>query len=220
MVKNDNPYIESFFKTLKYHAAYPGTFKTIDDARSWMGDFIDWYNTTHRHSGLGYITPEQRRTGEDINLFARRNETMRKAFEQYPERFSKNGPKVWSGQRPRAYLTRGFGVRWDRDAAAYAEPLGGDSFRVIVVDDDLFGLAALHQIARAGPLVEGSEESLEELFVAKVVAGVAYVGEDEFAMVDHSKLRQFASLRTAPVNYQHHFPAGVVCPHVCDSNAR
>lgn len=99
MVKNDNPYIESFFKTLKYHAAYPGTFKTIDDARSWMGDFIDWYNTTHRHSGLGYITPEQRRTGEDINLFARRNETMQKAFEQHPERFSKHGPKVWSSQR-------------------------------------------------------------------------------------------------------------------------
>ncbi|WP_181015333.1 integrase core domain-containing protein, partial [Alkalispirochaeta sphaeroplastigenens] len=92
LVKNDNPYIESFFRTLKYHASYPGRFKTIDEARAWMGDFIDWYNTTHRHSGLGYITPEQRRSGEDITLFARRNETLRRAFEEHPERFPRTGP--------------------------------------------------------------------------------------------------------------------------------
>ena len=64
LVKNDNPYIESFFRTLKYHAAYPGRFRTLAEARNWMGDFIDWYNTVHRHSGLGYITPEQRGKGK------------------------------------------------------------------------------------------------------------------------------------------------------------
>ena len=99
LVKNDNPYIESFFRTLKYHAAYPGKFNTIDQARSWMGDFIDWYNTAHRHSGLGYITPEQRRNGEDVHLFARRNETLRKAFKRHPERFPKTGPKQWKSMR-------------------------------------------------------------------------------------------------------------------------
>lgn len=99
LVKNDNPYIESFFRTLKYHAAYPGRFATIDQARSWMGDFIDWYNRVHRHSGLGYISPEQRRLGEDIRLFARRNETLWKAYERHPERFPKRGPKTWKSQR-------------------------------------------------------------------------------------------------------------------------
>lgn len=99
MVKNDNPYIESFFKTLKYHAAYPGRFRSIDDARTWMGDFIAWYNTAHRHSGLGYITPQQRRSGMDIALFARRNETLQKAFEEHPERFRKSGPKQWKSCR-------------------------------------------------------------------------------------------------------------------------
>ena len=99
LVKNDNPYIEAFFRTLKYHAAYPGRFATIDEARSWMGDFIDWYNRTHRHSGLGYITPEQRRLGEDLGLFARRNETLRNAFEKHPERFPKRGPKEWKSRR-------------------------------------------------------------------------------------------------------------------------
>ena len=99
LVKNDNPYIESFFRTLKYHAAYPGRFATIEQARSWMGDFIDWYNRTHRHSGLGYITPEQRRCGDDIRLFALRNKTLQKAFELHPERFPKRGPKMWKSKR-------------------------------------------------------------------------------------------------------------------------
>jgi len=27
--------------------------------------FMRWYNTEHRHSGIGYVAPEQRYTGED-----------------------------------------------------------------------------------------------------------------------------------------------------------
>lgn len=99
LVKNDNPYIESFFKTLKYHAAYPGRFRDLDDARNWMGNFIDWYNTTHRHSGIGYVTPEQRRRGEDIDLFERRNETLSEAWKRLPDRFPKTGPKMWTQNR-------------------------------------------------------------------------------------------------------------------------
>lgn len=99
LVKNDNPYIESFFHTLKYHASYPGRFSTLEAARTWMGSFIDWYNCTHRHSGLGYVTPEQRRRGEDLRLFTLRNETLSRAFEQHPERFPKRGPKSWKSQQ-------------------------------------------------------------------------------------------------------------------------
>ena len=32
LVKNDNPFIDSFFRTLKYHAGYPRRFATIDEA--------------------------------------------------------------------------------------------------------------------------------------------------------------------------------------------
>lgn len=99
LVKNDNPYIESFFKTVKYHASYPGRFATIDAAREWLGDFIHWYNRVHRHSGIGYVTPEQRRTGQTSELFRLRNETLFKAWERHPKRFPKNGPKLWKEQR-------------------------------------------------------------------------------------------------------------------------
>lgn len=94
LVKNGNPYIESFFRTLKYHAAYPGRFSSMKDAREWMGDFINWYNATHRHSGIGYMTPQQRRNGEDIILFEKRNQTLKEAWERLPHRFPKNGPKL------------------------------------------------------------------------------------------------------------------------------
>lgn len=43
-VSNDNAYIESFFKTLKYMISYPQFFTTIDDAKYWVADFLDWYN--------------------------------------------------------------------------------------------------------------------------------------------------------------------------------
>ena len=76
LVKNDNPFIESFFRTLKYHAGYPRRFAAIDETRSWTADFINWYNTIHRHSGIGYVTPVQRRTGASFILFAKKNRTL------------------------------------------------------------------------------------------------------------------------------------------------
>jgi hypothetical protein len=67
----------------------------MEDARLWMADFIDWYNTEHRHSGIGYVTPQQRRQGKVEELFRKRNATLLKAFQRTPERFQKTGPKLW-----------------------------------------------------------------------------------------------------------------------------
>ena len=61
---NNNPFIESQFKTLKYHVTYPEAFASMDDASWWMGDFVYWYNTQHMHSSIGYVTPHQMRTGQ------------------------------------------------------------------------------------------------------------------------------------------------------------
>jgi Integrase core domain len=32
---------------------YPERFASIDEARVWMRAFVAWYNTEHRHSGIG-----------------------------------------------------------------------------------------------------------------------------------------------------------------------
>ena len=94
LVKNDNPFIESFFRTLKYHAGYPRCFAAIDEARSWTAGFINWYNTIHRHLGIGYVTPVQRRTGVSSNLFAKRNRTLQETWRKHPERFPERGPRM------------------------------------------------------------------------------------------------------------------------------
>ena len=98
-VKNDNPYIESFFKTLKYNPGYPRRFASIDDARIWLADFFNWYITIHRHSGIGVVTPEQRRSGISSQLFEKRNKTFLVAWKKHPERFPKKVPIIWKEQK-------------------------------------------------------------------------------------------------------------------------
>lgn len=93
-VSNDNPYIESLFKTLKYTAGYPGQFKDLNNAREWMADFVNWYNAEHRHSAIGFVTPTQRRSGEYIEILKRRNSTMEDARLARPERWG-NRIRIW-----------------------------------------------------------------------------------------------------------------------------
>ncbi len=63
-VSDDNPYSEALFRTLKYCPEYPSAgFATIADARAWVTRFVAWYHHDHRHSGIAYVTPEQRHTG-------------------------------------------------------------------------------------------------------------------------------------------------------------
>jgi len=94
-VSNDNPYIESLFKTLKYTAGYPGQFKDIFHARAWMADFVNWYNTEHRHSAIGYVTPAQRKSGEHKEILKTRNKTMEQARQLHPERWGKR-VRIWN----------------------------------------------------------------------------------------------------------------------------
>lgn len=56
-VSNDNPYSESQFKTLNYQPEFPDRFGSLQDVRSLLLDFFQWYNTMHHHSGLGWMTP-------------------------------------------------------------------------------------------------------------------------------------------------------------------
>jgi len=52
-VSNDNAYIESFFRTLKYCPMWPSQgFETLTQAREWVQRFMQWYNEQHRHSQL------------------------------------------------------------------------------------------------------------------------------------------------------------------------
>ena len=91
-VSDDKPYIESFTSTMKRRVDYPNAFEQIGNSRTWMTDFGHYYNTEHIHSAIGYVTPHQRRHGEDHAIFTARNEALKDAFELRPERWVR-GPK-------------------------------------------------------------------------------------------------------------------------------
>lgn len=52
-VSNDNPYSESWFKTCKYSPTFPDRFGSLTHARTFMADFVAWYNHEHHHTGIG-----------------------------------------------------------------------------------------------------------------------------------------------------------------------
>jgi putative transposase len=94
-VSDDNPYSESLFKTLKYTAGYPKHFRDLSHAREWMAAFVDWYNTEHLHSSIGYVTPQQRHEGTAATILDARNRTLEQAHRLHPERWSRK-PKQWT----------------------------------------------------------------------------------------------------------------------------
>ena len=56
----DNAFIESFFRTLKVELVYTRKFKTRQEARNAIFEFIEvWYNRQRLHSSLDYVTPEE-----------------------------------------------------------------------------------------------------------------------------------------------------------------
>ena len=92
-VSNDNPYIESHFKTMKYRPNFPKRFGSIQDARCALDPFFCWYNTKHRHSGIAYLTPDDVHFGRSEQLQNQRQRTLTSAYEAVPHRFVNGVPR-------------------------------------------------------------------------------------------------------------------------------
>ena len=88
-VSDDNPYSEALFRTLKHTPAYPRLpFADLTSASAWVTRFVAWYNGTHRHSAIRYVTPDQRHHGRERAVLARRHELYERMREANPERWS------------------------------------------------------------------------------------------------------------------------------------
>jgi len=86
-ISNDNPFSESLFRTLKYRPSFPGKFNTVDDATQWVENFVNWYNKEHLHSGIKYVTPNERHLGLDVTILKKRHSTYQKAKKKNPLRW-------------------------------------------------------------------------------------------------------------------------------------
>jgi putative transposase len=91
-VSNDNPYSEAQFKTMKYCPTYPDRFASQQDADAWVQQFVTWYNTEHRHSGIGFLTPQMLHTGQAHQVTADRQTILDAAYAAHPERFPRGHP--------------------------------------------------------------------------------------------------------------------------------
>jgi putative transposase len=90
-VSNDNAYAESLFRTCKYRPEYPNKpFGSLEEAQTWTQQFVRWYNYEHKHSGLKFVTPAQRHTGQAESILAAREQLYAAA--------KSSNPRRWSGQ--------------------------------------------------------------------------------------------------------------------------
>ncbi|MGV8147211.1 MAG: IS3 family transposase [Alkaliphilus sp.] len=90
-VSNDNPFSESIFRTLKYAPIFPEKgFSSLENSRKWVHEFVKWYNDEHFHSGLKFVTPNQRHSGEADAIMEARIEVYEAARRRHPERWSRH----------------------------------------------------------------------------------------------------------------------------------
>jgi putative transposase len=95
-VSDDNPFIESLFRTLKYRPEYPQKpFDTIEAARAWVTGFVAWYNAEHRHSGIRFVTPDERHDGREAAVLANRVRVYERARRRHPNRWTR-GTRNWT----------------------------------------------------------------------------------------------------------------------------
>lgn len=89
-VSDDNPFIESLFRTLKYRPEFPHKpFETLDDACAWVAAFVRWYNAEHRHSGIRFVTPDERHHGLENAVLTNRARVYEHARSKHPNRWSR-----------------------------------------------------------------------------------------------------------------------------------
>lgn len=93
-VSNDNPFVESSYKTLKYCPEYPGKFTSLLDAQAFLQLWFNWYNKVHHHSGIADFTPESVHFDRYKPVLAKRQSALNQAYLSHPERFVNGKPTV------------------------------------------------------------------------------------------------------------------------------
>ena len=104
----DNPISEAWNKTLKYAPVFPERFSSLQAARQFMSEFVDFYNHDHRHGGIGLHSPADVHYGLAGETAQQRSQTLAAARLRHPTRFATtHDPKIldlpaaaWINQPP------------------------------------------------------------------------------------------------------------------------
>lgn len=79
---NDNAFAESLFAALKHshHMPIPKSFDSVASAQKWADEFENWYNNSHLHSDINFITPAQCHRSKGSEIMEKRNEIIAKSL--------------------------------------------------------------------------------------------------------------------------------------------
>jgi transposase InsO family protein len=77
-----NGKIERWHQSLKRECIRPKAPLTLADAQRVVSKFVRHYNTERLHSAIGYVTPEDKLNGRDIEIFAERDRKLQAAREK------------------------------------------------------------------------------------------------------------------------------------------
>ena len=80
---------------MKYAPVFPERFTSLQAARAFIDEFVDYYNHDHRHAGIGLHTPADVHYGLAPVTGRRRSQALAAARAQHPTRFATDhDPKI------------------------------------------------------------------------------------------------------------------------------
>ena len=83
---------------MKYTPSFPAKqFDSIEAAQEWVHEFVKWYNEEHRHSGIQFVTTNQRHEGLDKEILEKRKAVYEATKEKNPQRWSKRYQRLEFG---------------------------------------------------------------------------------------------------------------------------
>ena len=75
----DNAWIESFFRTFKYDWLRFQDLLSFHHLGELIASFLEYYNHRRYHGAIGYVTPQQKHTGEDQRILHARQQRKKQA---------------------------------------------------------------------------------------------------------------------------------------------
>ncbi len=75
----DNAWIETWFRILKWDWLRFKDYVGFDQLKEFIKEFVTFYNTQRYHGAIGYVTQEQKHSGQAEKILEARAERKRKA---------------------------------------------------------------------------------------------------------------------------------------------
>ena len=77
-----NGKIERWHQSLKKECVRPKCPLSLEEARSVVAEYVEYYNTRRLHSAISYITPKDKLDGKEKKIFAERDRKLQEAREK------------------------------------------------------------------------------------------------------------------------------------------